>query len=215
MINTNQLDTDLLAALKERFSPDQEKDREGAKGKKFKYISVHHVRERLEEVLGLYWNWEILETRAVSFFQKTKGKWNNQTRSFDLPPGAPEFTEVPGVVVTGRLTIHLPSGLTIFRDGNGGASADKGMGPGDAEKMAASNAFKRAAWKFGVGAYLGLDSDEAIDDVTYDQSYSKGGNSGFKQKPTAFKPQQGAVQQAAPQQAAGPVKKNPFVFRAS
>jgi hypothetical protein len=161
-------DSALLDKLSEKFSDKQIKKRKGAKNKMFSYVNVHDVRERLDNVLGFRWSWEIVETRNTTFIKPGYYDKRTQTKSPDK--------EIPGVTVTGRLTVHLPSGLTIYREGNGGASSDKGMGPGDAEKIASSNALKRAAWMFGIGKEFGLDSEEAMDDTTVSQQYF--GNSG-------------------------------------
>jgi hypothetical protein len=161
-------DKEVLEALKAAFPKSEEKARKGPydkktrKNKYFTYIPVHFVRERLDDVLGFDWQWEIVDILPTSFQSKTKGDWDNNTNSY---VGGGDIIEIPGVVINGRLTITLPSGKVVFRDGTGGATIDKGMGPGDAQKIAASNALKRAAYMFGVGAYLALDSDEALDDT--------------------------------------------------
>ena len=147
-------DLQVLKDLSAPFPGSQIKPRKGARRKKFMYIPVHFIRERLDQVLNINWDWEIIETKNTTFSQKGK--------------------EVPGVVVTGRLTVYLPSGAVRFRDGNGGSDCSKGMGPGDAEKIAASNALKRAAWMFGIGKEFGLGSEDAVDDTTYFQPNSPG-----------------------------------------
>jgi hypothetical protein len=154
MIKYNS-DNEVLDALKKDFSRDAEKVLSIGYGKNKKdlvYLSVESVRARLDDVLGLNWNWETIET-SYSQFIKAPSKQKLPDGSYGVPAGA-EPVSIPTVSVTGRLTIHLPSGLTVFRDGNGGSSLDKGTGPGDPEKIAASDAFKRAAWFFGIGAYL-------------------------------------------------------------
>lgn len=169
-------DSNVLEQLKAPFEESQVKKRKGPydkkikKNKYFTYIPVHFVRERLDEVLGFNWEWEVVDILPTTFQSKSKGEWDQETRSY---VGGGELVETPGVVITGRLTVLLPSGKKVFRDGTGGASMDKGMGPGDAQKIAASNALKRAAYMFGVGSYLALESDEALDDTsTFSNDFS-------------------------------------------
>jgi hypothetical protein len=154
MIKYNS-DNEVLEALKKEFSRDSEKVLSIGYGKGKKdlvYLSVESVRARLDDVLGLNWNWETIET-VYSQFIKAPSKQKLDDGSYGVPAGAGPVS-IPTVSVTGRLTLHLPSGIAVFRDGNGGSSLDKGTGPGDPEKIAASDAFKRAAWFFGIGAYL-------------------------------------------------------------
>lgn len=161
-------DDNILEALKQPFLDSQVKKRKGPWDKKtksnkyFTYIPVPFIRERLDEAAGFNWDWQIISITPTTFQSKSKGTWDNNTKSYI---GGGDVQETPGVVITGRLIVTLPSGKKVSRDGTGGASVDKGMGPGDAQKIAASNALKRAAYMFGVGAYLALDSDEAMDDT--------------------------------------------------
>jgi len=172
-------DEQILKELKAPFEKHQEKKRKGPwdkktrKNKYFIYIPVHYIWERLDNILGVNWNWEILEEKSISFRKKSGGYADKNTGQFIEE----KITDLPGVSVTGRLTITFPSGKIAYRDGIGGATIDKGMDAGDAQKIAVSNAFKKAAFFFGVTAYLALDGDEAVDDTTtftndYSNNYS-------------------------------------------
>lgn len=131
-------DEKILEELYKEFPDHQLKVLNG----KFKYIPEPLVRKRLDDVLGINWNWEITRESETVF----KGK--------------------PSIVVTGRLTLNLPSGGKVIREAHGGSAVDNGFRAGDAHKSAGSNALKKAAYLVGVGAYLGLESAEGIDDTT-------------------------------------------------
>jgi hypothetical protein len=148
-------DEEVLEALEEEFPEEQLKTIETGSGrnrKKFSYIPEPVVRNRLREVLGLNWSWEILREADTTFLV-----WDRD---------AGEKLPQPAVVVTGRLTVNLPSGITVSREAHGGSLLYSGNKAGDPHKSASSNALKKAAYLFGVGAYLGLNSEEAIDDTT-------------------------------------------------
>lgn len=162
-------DKQVLDALKAPFDASKEKKRKGPYDKKsrshkyFTYIPVHYIQERLDEALGFSWDWQIVDVKETVFRTQDKGTWDSQTRSY---VGGGGVKEIPAVSITGRLTITLPSGQRVSRDGTGGADLDKGIGAGDGHKIAASNALKKAAYMFGVGTYLALDGDDAMDDTT-------------------------------------------------
>lgn len=137
MTNTGKTDEDVLNELEKEFPANQLKTIRG-----FSYIPEPLIRQRLREVLGLSWNWEIVKETETMFKSK------------------------PAVVVTGRLTLKLPSGDVVIREAHGGSPLDNGMRPGDAHKSAGSNALKKAAYLVGVGAYLGLNGAEGVDDTT-------------------------------------------------
>lgn len=157
----------LLVRLKERFPQDLEKSREGPKKYDkasrswkpvhFTYIPNVYVSERLDDVVGLNWNWEVVDTKIITVKKEVKDK---------VPSGGDQYTyvtretSVEQVSMLGRLTIHLPSGKSVFRDAWGGSDLDKGSQAGDAFKIADSNAFKKAAYKFGIASYLGMDGME-------------------------------------------------------
>lgn len=135
--DTPRTDAEVLEALEAEFPANQLKKLKG-----FSYIPEPLVRQRLRDVLGLDWNWEIVKESETIIKNK------------------------PSIVVTGRLTLKLPSGNVVIREAHGGSALDNGFRPGDAHKSAGSNALKKAAYLVGVGAYLGLSSAEGIDDTT-------------------------------------------------
>ena len=81
-------DNKILEALKAPFEKHQEKKRKGPwdkktrKNKYFIYIPVHFIWERLDKVLGVSWNWEILEEKSISFRKKTGGYNDKNTGQF-------------------------------------------------------------------------------------------------------------------------------------
>jgi len=138
-----QTDTEVFERLSERFDESDVKSRPGGGGKRFKYLPEPVVRNRLSEVLGLNWDWEIVSETETEF----RGK--------------------QCIIVRGRLTITLPeSGRKVTREGHGGAELGKGNAAGDSYKIAASNALKKSAYLMGIGAYFGLDSEESQDDTS-------------------------------------------------
>lgn len=154
---------DILEGLKKEFPADQVRKREGNKKKNpetgqyetqwFDYIPTNFVSERLDSVLGLNWSWQVLETKEYAV---TKSSYNKATESYTSK-------QVMHVAVLGRLLIHLPDNNNVFRDAWGGCELDKGGQAGDCYKIADSNAFKKAAYKFGVGGYLGIAALENSD----------------------------------------------------
>lgn len=180
----------VLEKLKERFDPNQVKQRQGPKKKNpatnqwepimFDYVPEPYVRERLDEVLPLGWSWEVLSTKE---YQVVKSVYDKGSQS--------NVDQVVGqVAVCGRLTLNLPDGTTVFRDAFGGSDLDKGSQAADPYKIADSNAFKKAAFKFGVAAYLGiegLEDDAASAAPSQTQQSNKGSNpfrGGGNNKPT-------------------------------
>lgn len=174
-MNRYQADLEILEALKKEFNKEDEKVLSINK-KDLVYLSVESIRARLEEVLGFHWTWETIET-VYSQFVKPPAKQQLPNGKWAVPEGAQPIS-IPSVTITGRLTLYLPSGAIIFRDGNGGSSLDKGTGPGDPEKIAASDAFKRAAWFFGIGAYL-RNNISASDNTNQVQFRSNNSNNNF------------------------------------
>lgn len=162
------VDLKVIEKLKEPFEGKQEKKRKGPWDKStnshkyFKYIPVDIIQERLDNVLGTNWNWEILSVETTSFRKKTGGYKDRKTGNYIEE----NIIDLPASSVTGRLTITFPSGKIVSRDGIGGATIDKGLDGGDAQKIAASNALKKAASLFGVGAYLSLEGNDTMDDTS-------------------------------------------------
>lgn len=162
-------DAEVLAALKEEFPADQLKTLSG----KFQYIPEPIVRKRLEDVLGLNWDWEVVTEVETTF----KGK--------------------AAVVIRGRLSFRLPSGQLVVREAHGGSALDNGYRAGDAYKSAGSNALKKAAYLMGIGSYLGLNNAEGIDDTTsWGNNSTQGGQSNAATQGWAALPTQAP---AAPQ----------------
>lgn len=156
-MNTIATDEIILEKLTEKFDKRYLKSRRVG-NKNFIYIPEPLIRDRLNEVLGLNWEWEIREDKLLPYNQEAE-RMTKFTQERDP-------RENLQVVVRGALTIHLPSGKAVVREAFGGSPLLNGSMAGDAHKSASSNAFKKAAYMFNVGAYLGLDNLDAIDDTT-------------------------------------------------
>ena len=165
-------DNEILADLKAKFPDDVVKRREGPKKKDhtgkfvtqwFSYVPTDNLSERLDEVLGFNWSWEILD-HCISTYTKMvsveDGVWANS--------GKPKYKRVPKesamVAVRGRLKIFLPSGREIVRDAYGGCEMNYGSQAGDSFKIADSNAFKKACIKLGLCRYFALEGHMESDD---------------------------------------------------
>lgn len=169
---------EILNKLKERFPEELIKYREGPKKKvgnewkeqQFAYIPTDYLHERLDLVLGLNWNWEILGNSSIKFQKQTKQKQYRQDGSnkYDL---IDIVKEVEQVVVWGRLVIKVDENTFSFRDSFGGCDVGYGSQAGDSFKIADSNAFKKACYKFGIGRYLGLEGLET--DSLTEENFNK------------------------------------------
>jgi hypothetical protein len=162
----------ILNKFKERFPDEVIKVREGPKKKVkgqwveqlFQYIPTDHLHERLDEVCGLFWTWEILGNTIITVTKNIKEKVykNPDADRYDL---VDKQKTVEQVIVWGRLSILLPGLETpINREAFGGCDVSYGSQAGDSFKIADSNAFKKACYKFGIGRYLGLEGLE--DEIT-------------------------------------------------
>jgi len=163
-------DLEILGQLKEEFPPEQVKQREGPKKNGqvqwFSYIATDDLHERLDAVLGPNWDWEVMNSNTIAV-TKVKDDWKDGKKV-----GKIEIKQ-EHVIVLGRLTVSLPSGVKIKRDAFGGCETNYGSQAGDPYKIADSGAFKKACYKLGIGRYLGLEKD----DVAPPQS-GFGGNRG-------------------------------------
>jgi len=135
---------DVISALSKPFPAEVLRERPGRNNMVLTYVPGHHVIRRLNEVLGLGWNWEVISHII--------GKRE--------------------VIVHGRLTVYLmePYRTNISRDGWGSSTVsfvtevDPATGHkvstgvpicmGDEVKSAATDALKKAATHFGVGLHL-------------------------------------------------------------
>lgn len=155
-----------LEELKQRFPEEQVRSRPGPKKKnpvtgyweetKFDYIPNNLVSERLDKVFDLDWTWEVKDTKIVEVERTVKEQTTDESGKKTWGSTIKKVTEV---YVLGRLTVYL-EGQPRFRDAWGGCELTKGTQAGDGLKIADSNAFKKAAYKFGIGSYIGLDALE-------------------------------------------------------
>jgi hypothetical protein len=155
----------ILNQLKGRFPDEVVKKRIGPNKKVdgkwvqqyFDYIPTDHLHERLDAVLSLNWSWEIVDKLRISFIKAVKVKKDDENGRYHFEE---EEKEVEQVIVCGKLTIVLPDGRTVVREALGGCDITYGSQAGDSYKIADSNAFKKACYKFGIGRYLGIEGAE-------------------------------------------------------
>lgn len=150
---------DFLDQLKARFDDKILEKRDGPKRrlddgtwvkKTFFYIPVDNLQERLDEVFGLNWAWEVSHQSVIEV-EKEKKQYENGRET------GKELVKEKQVIVVGKLTLFLPDGRSVSRDGCGGCDSTHGMSAGDAFKIADSNAFRKACHRFGMGRYLSLE----------------------------------------------------------
>jgi hypothetical protein len=169
-------DLEILAELKKPFPEEILEKKDGPKKQingvwvrlKFFYIPAEHLHERLDEVFGLKWSWELKETKIVDV---TKEKKEKQYANGERVGTTSKIVEEKQVITFGRLYAHLPSGRVVTRDACGGCDITYGTTVGDAFKIADSNAFRKACIKLGIGRYLILEGKAEVADQG---SYSKG-----------------------------------------
>ncbi len=140
-VSVKSVDT-IFAELYEKASQpfDKTYQRQIPGGRMLTYITGEQVVSRMNEVFGPYWDWN---------------------------PGDPTIKD-DEIYLSGTLTVNIPDksyGYTISRSAFGGASIkrkrDGGMlSLGNDIKAADTDAFKKAAAKFGVGLYLSERSDD-------------------------------------------------------
>lgn len=111
--------TEVLKLLKK---PLPTKVREGRKGAIYTYIPTRYVSDRLTDVFGLNWSFEIKGT----------------------------YIEKDHVAVLGRLVYPLGDGSLGFKEHFGGTKYEDSVGLGDSLKKSASLALKKAASLIGI-----------------------------------------------------------------
>ena len=135
----------ILNQLKEPFSAGEIHWRVGTltkdktKGTALAYIDARNVMKRLDDVLGMEnWQDEYI-TEPPRTVRKTKKGWNGQ-------PDEHYNEQICGRVIC-KLSIRIGGEWITKSDGAGETNVE-------GEKGGISDAFKRAAVKFGVGRYL-------------------------------------------------------------
>lgn len=116
------------------------------RGQMLDYITGEQAISRLNDVVGpMNWDWEVTRSEIVD------GQ----------------------IIVRGTLTIRY-NGQVSVKTGSGGFIPRANMTLGDATKSAETDAFKKAAQKFGVALYLAEKSGEGVAELPYQpqvQSY--------------------------------------------
>lgn len=166
---------DIFAALCAPFEPSQIRHRPGGNGRELSYVTARTVANRMDEVLGPE-NWE------------------------------DEYIVI-GEILYCRITITLPDGRKVSKmDAGGFKTMTAGRGEVDEEntdKTGPTDAFKRAAAKFGVARYLYQDGVPRFAWHLFD-----GGQPAPRQEAPARPAQQprddGPPQQAPPRQGQAP-----------
>lgn len=130
--------------------------RPGRGGKTFTYVSHGYVTSKMNDVFGPFWD---LTSLPVS------GNKNYEVVEYEEK--GKHIREVATLV---RITVRIydPNGVlleTISRDGDGGKVWEEGTTFADALQASRSDAFKRAAFRFGdvFGLKLYYDDDERQD----------------------------------------------------
>jgi len=135
----------LLDKLKKPFSPSEIHWRVGSLSKKkdkataLAYIDARNVMKRLDDVMGIE-NWkDEYVTEPPRTVRKTKKGWNGN-------PDEHYNEQICGRVIC-KLSIRIDGEWITKCDGAGETNVE-------GEKGGISDAFKRAAVKFGIGRYL-------------------------------------------------------------
>ena len=138
-----------------RTLPDQLiKQREGGGKKILSYVSGSTVIDLLNEAFGYLWSWDVVE----QFVQESQPKFNPRYDKEPQPQG-------PVAHVRGNLTVPIvqADGTVVMITKSGFGSKTVLGGQADQEhifKAAATDALKKAASLFGIGAQLYRDEDE-------------------------------------------------------
>lgn len=138
-----------------RSLPDQLiKQREGGGKKILSYVSGSTVIDLLNEAFGYLWSWDVVE----QFVQESQPKFNPRYDKEPQPQG-------PVAHVRGNLTVPIvqADGTVVMITKSGFGSKTVLGGQADQEhifKAAATDALKKAASLFGIGAQLYRDEDE-------------------------------------------------------
>ena len=111
-------------AIREKLEAPFPDDQVQCDGRGYSSIAWHHIAQRLTDVLGMSWNYKVIDITPH------QGVW----------------------VVTAEICVQLADSLKVGRQGVGAANFDGNAA--DDVKSAASDALKRAAVLFGVSAYL-------------------------------------------------------------
>lgn len=145
-----EMQTSVQKLFKEKTPKDVIKMRRGAGSMMFPYVPIDYVLKKLDDHFGMFWEFKIIKTE--------------QTPTH--------------IVVQGELTIKSPTGFSVSRPGFGRASIKCYQGTknpvdiGNDYKAAQSDALKKAASLFGIGAdvyYKELEKYEDIDETTLDE----------------------------------------------
>lgn len=141
---------EIFGALAAPFDPKEVKQRIGGGNKQLSYITARSAMNRLDDVLG-------------------PESWSD------------DYFEVCDVLFC-RITITLPDGTTVSKSDAGGFKEMKEGGKTDQEntdKTGPSDAFKRAAAKFGVARYLYKDGIPRYETTPIPAPVVANNNSGF------------------------------------
>lgn len=141
----------LLLELKNPFTPTEIQWRVGSKSKDQKkatalpYINAREIMKRLDDILGLEnWQDEYFTEPPRKVRMTQKAKWvNNQKQGEDEY----YYEEISGRVIC-KLSIRINKEWITKSDGAGGTQIG-------GDKGAITDAFKRAAVKFGIARYIG------------------------------------------------------------
>jgi hypothetical protein len=124
----------ISVVVSQTIPPSAIKNRKGKGGKTFSYLPHAWVTRTLNDALSFRWSFEIL-------------------------PGSVVISKA-GVYLLGKLTIHLPDGTVIVKQGHGWKATVPNMELGHMILSAESNCINRCAMRFGIGLDLYATEDE-------------------------------------------------------
>jgi DNA recombination protein Rad52 len=157
---------EIEAILEDKIPRDVISKRDAGNGRKLDYLETWYVIDRMNEVFGnMGWDSETVEMREI--------------------PGQDKATYVAKVRITALVQVNEGNFLKVTKEGTGYGRDKSALNPHEmASKEAESDAFKRAAMKFGKSMGLALYSKDGdfIDETNKTES-----RSGTETKPVQAK----------------------------
>jgi hypothetical protein len=147
------------------------KEREGHKGQVYLYVTINDIIQRLNEVFGLNWNFEILReeilydneeynvTNKVTSHEETSGKITERTTHESKQ-------KAKNVTILGRLSVRDDDGVLWIKESWGSQDikwfSDKSemLNLGNDKKGAVSDALKKCAELLGVALNISLSASK-------------------------------------------------------
>lgn len=157
MLTRLTIDSGVRSVLEEKIPKKLIQTREGAGKQKLSYVSGNFVIDQLNRAFNYAWSWSVDECWIVPSIPK---RWKDRTS------GKETVTEQPPVAhVRGTLTAMLKDEKGVYIEVSKSATGSKTIIGGATEqesifKSAGTDALKKAASLFGIGAQLYRDDKE-------------------------------------------------------